>query len=583
MPVIAARVTYRQTPNWSRLPVRLEPCVRTRYHDPVDEDERQTGKEGSPMPSANQETDAARAFHDATKYVAVRDEAGNEQFLMGTPPQLERPIWEEDWSLEPFAYKVYETLPPLTIPREPTPSTMPALEAIARTGAEPLGDVMPDRAALARIGLLSNGLINRERTSRSGMTIQYRTAGGTGARYHLELYFICGELPDLDAGIYHYAAHDHSLRQLRAGDFRGVLVEATGGAEAIRQAPVVLAMTSTFWRNAWRYKARAYRHTFWDGGTSLSHVLAVAASAELPTTVVLGYADAQVNRLLGLGDGEPQEATIALCTIGRTATPVPAPPHVAPLAYPTTPISSRVVTFPAIPAMQAASSLASGAEAAAWRANPLRRTPPEPHGRLFPLQPLPADQLGSTPVEELIFRRRSTRHYDTETPVSFEAFSTLLNRSSRGFAADCLALGALPLHDCYLIVNGVEGLPQGVYLHHPLRNAVELLKEGDFRTQATRLAVNQGYAGDAHVNCYYLTDLAPVLERYGNRGYRLAQFECSLYAGKLHMGTHALGLGAVGSTSFDDEVIKFFSPHAAGKSYMFITVFGKRRRGARTR
>jgi hypothetical protein len=39
-----------------------------------------------------------------------------------------------------------------------------------------------------------------------------------------------------------------------------------------------------------------------------------------------------------------------------------------------------------------------------------------------------------------------------------------------------------------------------------------------------------------------------------------------------------LGLGAVGSTCFDDEVAEFFSPHAAGKDYMFVTVFGKRRR-----
>lgn len=27
----------------------------------------------------------------------------------------------------------------------------------------------------------------------------------------------------------------------------------------------------------------------------------------------------------------------------------------------------------------------------------------------------------------------------------------------------------------------------------------------------------------------------------------------------------------------DDEVTAFFSPHAAGKGYMFIVVFGKRR------
>ena len=54
-----------------------------------------------------------------------------------------------------------------------------------------------------------------------------------------------------------------------------------------------------------------------------------------------------------------------------------------------------------------------------------------------------------------------------------------------------------------------------------------------------------------------------------------------MHAGKLHLGTHALGLGAVGSTAYDDEVIEFFSPHAAGKDYGFVTVFGKRRSGDR--
>jgi hypothetical protein len=37
-----------------------------------------------------------------------------------------------------------------------------------------------------------------------------------------------------------------------------------------------------------------------------------------------------------------------------------------------------------------------------------------------------------------------------------------------------------------------------------------------------------------------------------------------------------VGMGAVGSTSLDDEVVEFFSPGAAGYSYMFVTVFGVR-------
>jgi hypothetical protein len=56
-----------------------------------------------------------------------------------------------------------------------------------------------------------------------------------------------------------------------------------------------------------------------------------------------------------------------------------------------------------------------------------------------------------------------------------------------------------------------------------------------------------------------------------------------LHAGRLHLAAQALGLGAVGSTSFDDEVVDFFSPRAANASYMLITVFGARRRHSPTR
>jgi hypothetical protein len=34
-------------------------------------------------------------------------------------------------------------------------------------------------------------------------------------------------------------------------------------------------------------------------------------------------------------------------------------------------------------------------------------------------------------------------------------------------------------------------------------------------------------------------------------------------------------LGATGLTFFDDDVTAFFSPHATGKSVMFLTAIGK--------
>jgi SagB-type dehydrogenase family enzyme len=521
----------------------------------------------------------AVAFHNATKYYALSDsEAGDERIGIGDPASRTPAIWQKDWDIKPLLYKVYASLPPIALPRELPETGMPALEAIAATGA-PGSSVVPDKALLGRLGLLTNGSLDRTWTSADGREHRYRTAGGTGALYHLELYFVCADLADLPPGVYHYSAIDHTLRQVRAGDFRAALTAATRQEPSIAAAPVVLAMTSTFWRNAWRYRERAYRHTFWDAGTSLSHILAVAASAQVAATLVFGFADPSVNALLDV-EGT-RESTVALVALGSAGTAAPPTPEITKLDLPTQPLSSAEVTWHALTAMHLASCLPTGADAALWRSRRWQRPPTPPTGPLTALQPLPTDRLDTRPPEQIIYRRRSTRKYDTDVEIPFAAFSTLLDRSTRGVASDVLVPGA-PVTELYLIVNGVEGLVPGVYLHHPQLGAVELLREGTFRAEATRIAADQRYAGDAHVNLYYLAHLPSILRRYGNRGYRLAQLEGALHAGKLHLGIHALGLGAVASTAYDDEVIEFFSPHAAGKDYAFVTVFGKRRATSRT-
>jgi transglutaminase-like putative cysteine protease len=58
--------------------------------------------------------------------------------------------------------------------------------------------------------------------------------------------------------------------------------------------------TGTYWRNAWKYQARTYRHFGWDNGTLLANLLASAAAQGLPARLVCGFADAEINRLLGL-------------------------------------------------------------------------------------------------------------------------------------------------------------------------------------------------------------------------------------------------------------------------------------------
>ena len=59
-----------------------------------------------------------------------------------------------------------------------------------------------------------------------------------------------------------------------------------------------------------------------------------------------------------------------------------------------------------------------------------------------------------------------------------------------------------------------------------------------------------------------------------DRGYRAAQLEASTSAGRVYLAAYAQGIGASGLTFYDDAVVDFFSPQAAGRSVMFLIVIG---------
>lgn len=137
------------------------------------------------------------------------------------------------------------------------------------------------------------------------------------------------------------------------------------------------------------------------------------------------------------------------------------------------------------------------------------------------------------------------------------------------------ALEATPtLTAPYLVVNAVDGLESGTYVYHRGAGALEQLQSGTTRDEASVLALHQELGGDAAVNVYFLADLPMLLERLGNRAYRAAHLDASITAGRLYLAAYALGLGASGLTFYDDEVTAFFSPHAAGKSVMFLIAIG---------
>jgi len=143
-----------------------------------------------------------------------------------------------------------------------------ALSAISESVPERT-KASPDLEAVAQLLYLSAG-ITRKR-SYSGGELYFRAAACTGALYEVELYLVCSDLANLQAGVYHFAPAEFGLRKLRAGDYRGVLVEATGGEPTVAHAPLSIICTCTYWRNAWKYQDRPTRHFGWDNGTLLAN------------------------------------------------------------------------------------------------------------------------------------------------------------------------------------------------------------------------------------------------------------------------------------------------------------------------
>jgi SagB-type dehydrogenase family enzyme len=503
----------------------------------------------------NRDTQAAWRYHNGTKHPGG--------FLMDYRHRF-------DPSNQPLLFKIYTDLEAIPLPLDSASSGVSALSAIAENAAMVDESRIPDLPALTRLLWFSAG-ITKKITYAWGEML-FRAAACTGALYHIELYVVCGNLPGLGAGVYHFAPHDLALRRLRAGDYRPVLVEASASEPSVAHAPAMIVYTDVFWRNAVKYQAREYRHAFWDSGTILSHTLAMAAAHRLPAKVVMGFVDADVNRLLDL-DAE-REAALVLVPIGyEPDIHAQAAPDTPALNLRTAPISDSDIIFPAITAMHEASTLSDTAEVASWRGKTPGIDPPVPDGQVFPLRlegELPPDS-----IEEVIIRRGSTRKFSHEA-ISFQQLSIILNQATRGIPADFLEPPGATLNTIYLIVNAVDDLPSGAYVFHRDRKALELLKAGDFRERAGLLGLQQALPYDAGVNVYLMADLQVVLERYGNRGYRAAQLDASITAGRIYLAAYALGIGATGLTFFDDMVTEFFSPHARNKSAMFLIALGKK-------
>jgi SagB-type dehydrogenase family enzyme len=490
---------------------------------------------------SNWETEAARGYHEGTKhsYESVR---ASRHVL--------------DWANRPHPFKEYVGLEPVPLPEGLPVPDVPALHAIA--GAiEPDPAARPSLADLARLLRWGAGVIHARRLP-GGEVYSFRTYSSAGALYPVEVYVACADLPGLSAGLYHFHPGELALRRLRDKDIRGILAVAAD-EPALREAGAVLLLTGILWRTAWKYEARGYRHLYWDAGTMLANLLALTASARFDARLLTGFVDADVNRALGI-DGK-DEAALALLSLGR-ADPAAGIGKAESLELEVSPLSGREVPYPEAHALHESSGLATAAEVARYRA---RREDTGPDAELA------WGGLDLSPDLETVLRRRgSVRDFAPDAIGAHELVGILMG-STAPIPADVPAW-----NEIYFTAHAVEGAEPGAYRFQP-PDRLELLRPGDFRLHAGFLALEQPLGARAAATQFLLTDLELVLAAHGNRGYRAAQLEAGIRAGRIYIGAFAQRLGATASTFYDDAVTEFFAPGST-KTPMLCTAVGANRR-----
>ena len=554
--------------------------------------------------TVNNEIRYAIDYHEATKH--------SEASLMTSRHYL-------DFNNKPIPFKIYLELPSISLPISfPTPEVN-ALSCISgminqrshhdtnglttttktsRNSNNSSNSPELDAENLAEILFFSAG-ITREMKYPYG-NYYMRAASATGALYPIELYVVCDDISsDLEAGVYHFSPADFSLTQIRKGTYKRYLAAAANNQD-IANSAITVVFTSFAWRNAWKYQARSYRHWFWDSGVIAANLLATTYAMRLPTRIITGFLDDNVNKLLCLDD--QREAAIAMAAIGAgsskdTIAPSQQENEVDRISFLRIPkiraLSKRgEINYPEIWELNQASKLTSKQEIEGWISNAHR------HHQLLSAASHRSQDRGTgsdniiiTPNEleegiknsrslkETILWRGSSRRF-ARSNISLTTLKTILYNSSRGVPMDIFRDGN-SLLGIYFIANGVDDLTPGAYFYNrngsvtSSNTSIEKIKEiASSRNISGYLCLGQSLFRDASVVFFLMTDLQAVLRSLGNRGYRASQFEAGIIAGKIYLAAYALGIGASGSTFFDDAVTEAFSPYASNKSTMIAVGVG---------
>ena len=470
-----------------------------------------------------------------------------------------------DWANQPNPFRFFAgtSRTPLPLTAEDPILDHPSL--YRRTAQSPRPFCM---ATVGTMMALSLGLSAWKSSGASRWALRMNPSSGN--LHPTEAYLVLPPAADLPPGVHHYTPLLHALetRIVPAEDAWALLDTHFSGDGFL------LALTSIFWRESWKYGERALRYCYLDAGHALAAVSTAAGLLGWHASVLEGVGAIDIRRLLGLDrtpfpewESEHPELVCRIHTADETAPPHKVPAgflealdHAAVAGTPE-PLSAHHVNWAII------ADTAERILAAESRERPVR----------LPKAARQCRRHSQHTAAAIIRRRRSATAFDPFFTLEKERFLDILEKTvpvDGGPPFD--TRGGRPMVHLLLFVHRITDVAPGKFLlcrwnddlpalkramnpgfqWLPVDEGLSLfrLSDEDVRAEAIQASCHQDIAGFSAFSLGMLARFnGPV--KANPAAYRQLFWECGMIGQALYLEAEAQGVRGTGIGCFFDDVV----------------------------
>lgn len=471
-----------------------------------------------------------------------------------------------DWANQPNPFRYYEDAEqvPLGVPDSDPALSYTDLFTPAHKAGDPL-----NINTLSTFLALSLGLSAWKKAGAGRWSLRINPSSGN--LHPTEAHLILPTVPGMEGGIFHYFSYAHALER-RADLPKGYWPHVT---DHFGGSGFLVALSTIFWRESWKYGERAYRYCNLDAGHAVAALSFAARLHNWTLTCLNGAGDGQIRSLLGFDqtawhplEEEVPELVCWVSSNGSDSHMSQALPDelVRPFAdqkYFGVPnqLSRQPVDWSII--TRASNAIEKP------RTTPVSEDFTAGYQTTYPSKEMPAAQV--------IRQRRSAVNYNPQRSISLEVFHSILSHTLPRKSVPPFSVHVMPTSvHLLLFVHRVDDLAPGLYLLDRRSDHADFmrsnwrkdflwqrarpdfplycLKEMDASAVAMELSCHQEIAGDSAFAVAMIANFREHLHQAPYK-YRHLHWECGMIGQVLYLEAEAHGIRGTGIGCFFDDPV----------------------------